>query len=53
MDSLTFLVVDDSATIRQLLTLTLRKFNSGSHLKIIEATDGVMNVFAGEQRHKI
>lgn len=40
MDSLTFLVVDDSATIRQLLTLTLRKFNSGSHLKIIEATDG-------------
>ena len=40
MDSLTFLVVDDSATIRQLLTLTLRKFNSGSQLKIIEATDG-------------
>ena len=40
MDSLTFLVVDDSATIRQLLTLTLRKFNSGSNLKIIEATDG-------------
>lgn len=40
MDSLTFLVVDDSATIRQLLTLTLRKFDGGSQLKIIEATDG-------------
>jgi two-component system chemotaxis response regulator CheY len=40
MDSKTFLVVDDSATIRQLLTLTLRKFNGGGPLKIIEATDG-------------
>ena len=40
MDSRTFLVVDDSATIRQLLTLTLRKLNGGSQLKIIEATDG-------------
>ena len=40
MESKTFLVVDDSATIRQLLTLTLRKYNGGSPLKIIEATDG-------------
>ena len=40
MESKTFLVVDDSATIRQLLTLTLRKFNGGGQLKIIEATDG-------------
>lgn len=40
MESRTFLVVDDSATIRQLLTLTLRKFNGGGQLKIIEATDG-------------
>ncbi len=40
MESRTFLVVDDSATIRQLLTLTLRKLNGGSQLKIIEATDG-------------
>jgi two-component system, chemotaxis family, chemotaxis protein CheY len=40
MESKTFLVVDDSATIRQLLTLTLRKYNGGGQLKIIEATDG-------------
>jgi two-component system chemotaxis response regulator CheY len=40
MESKTFLVVDDSATIRQLLTLTLRKFNGAGQLKIIEATDG-------------
>jgi two-component system chemotaxis response regulator CheY len=40
MDSTTFLVVDDSATIRQLLTLTLRKYSRGGQLKIIEATDG-------------
>ena len=40
MESRTFLVVDDSATIRQLLTLTLRKLNGGTHLRIIEATDG-------------
>lgn len=40
MESMTFLVVDDSATIRQLLTLTLRKFDGGAQLKIIEATDG-------------
>jgi two-component system, chemotaxis family, chemotaxis protein CheY len=40
MESKTFLVVDDSATIRQLLTLTLRKYNGGGQLRIIEATDG-------------
>jgi CheY-like chemotaxis protein len=40
MESRTFLVVDDSATIRQLLTLTLRKLNGGSQLRIVEATDG-------------
>ena len=40
MEPKTFLVVDDSATIRQLLTLTLRKFNGGAQLRIIEATDG-------------
>ncbi len=40
MESMTFLVVDDSATIRQLLTLTLRKFNGCGELKIVEATDG-------------
>lgn len=40
MEPKTFLVVDDSATIRQLLTLTLRKFDGGAELKIIEATDG-------------
>ncbi len=37
MDAKTFLVVDDSATMRQLITLTLRKIKG---CEIVEATNG-------------
>lgn len=40
MDLMTILIVDDSATIRQLLTLTLRRLEGGTYMRIVEATDG-------------
>ena len=40
MEPRSVLVVDDSATIRQLLTLTLRRIAGAGGLRIIEAADG-------------